>query len=115
MRVFVFGAIALLAAAASPASAGPVYYLDLVNSSPSSIVSFDVAAAGSERFQSVLTERTMLPGHGASATVAIRKGDAGCRRDLRVGYADGHVATYHDFDVCGSHSYRVAQGQVTQR
>ena len=91
---------ALLAAATSPTFAATVYYVDLINTSPSNIVAFDVAPAGSDRFHSVLPSNVPLHGRGTSATVVIRKGDDGCLRDLRVRFADGHVLTHRDFDVC---------------
>jgi hypothetical protein len=93
-------AAALLAAATSPAFAGPVYYVDLINTSPSNIVAFDVAPAGASRFHSVLPGNATLQGGSTAATVAIRKGEDGCLRDLRIRFADGHVLMQRDFDVC---------------
>ena len=90
---------ALFAIAGSQsASAGMVYYLDLVNTASVNVVSFEVAEPGSTRFHSVIDK--VLEGNGASATVAIRIGDGGCRRDMRIGFADGRVATHHDLDLC---------------
>jgi len=93
-------ATAMLAGALHPAHAATVYYLDLVNASPSAVVAFDVAPAGSGRFHSVLSGHAPLHGDGAAATVAIRKGDSGCLRDLRVRFADGRLRTHRYFDVC---------------
>ena len=76
-------------AGSQSASAGMVYYLDLVNTASVNVVSFEVAEPGSTRFHSVIDK--VLEGNGASATVAIRIGDGGCRRDMRIGFADGRV------------------------
>jgi hypothetical protein len=103
MRLLVFAA--LLAAFANSASAGVVYYVDLINTSPSDIVSFKVAAAGTDRFHSILLGDRPLQGGGASATVGIREGDDGCKRDLRIGFADGRVLTHRGFNVCKYASY----------
>jgi hypothetical protein len=90
---------ATLMLATNCVSAGTVYHVDLVNNATSSIVSLEVARAGSTRFRALRLD-TSLPGGGASATVAIRKGDDGCLRDLRVGLADGRVLTHRRLDVC---------------
>ena len=46
----IFASAALCAVISSPALAGTVYELDLVSSSQSGIVSFEVARTGSDRF-----------------------------------------------------------------
>jgi len=95
MRVILAAALTV---ASSGASAGTVYYVDLVNTTTSSIVSFEVARTGSERFHA-LRLGAPLQG-GAGATIAIRKNDDGCLRDLRVVFADGRIVTHRGFDVC---------------
>lgn len=95
-------AAALLATTLHAARAGTVYYVDLVNASPSAIVAFDVARPGSDRFRSVLPERAPLQGDGAAATIAIRKGDSGCLRDVRVRFADGRSRTHRYLDLCAA-------------
>lgn len=105
---------AILVTFSDLASAGTVYYLDIVNTAASSITSFEVARAGSSRFHSVLLGDTPLQGGGAAATVSIRKGDDGCLRDIRIGFADGRVLTHHDFNICRNVSYhtdRYLRGQ----
>lgn len=81
-------------------SAGTVYHVDLVNKATSSIVSIEVARGGSTRYHALHFAVVPLPGGGESATVAIRQGDDGCLRDLRVGLADGRVVTQRGLDVC---------------
>ncbi len=100
VRIFAFAA--LCAVTSSPAFAGTVYELDLVNSSQSGIVSFEVARAGSDRFHAARFVTTPLQAGGESATVQIREADSGCRRDLRIGFADGRVLTERGFDLCAS-------------
>lgn len=97
-------AAAALMLAASATSAATVYYVDLVNNAPSSIVALDIARTGSDHFHPLLRGNTTLPGAGAPSTVVIRLGDDGCLRDLRVRFADGHTATHRGFDVCRLHS-----------
>lgn len=94
-----FIAAVLLACASVSASAGTVYYVDLVNNDSSSIVALDVAPAGGARFQSVLPGNGPLRA-GAATTVALRSAGAGCVRDLRIGFADGRVATKRGVDLC---------------
>jgi hypothetical protein len=96
---------ALFAGISSPAFAGTVYYIDLINTATTSIVSFEAVLTGSDRYHSVLLGNTPLRGGGASATIAIRKGEDGCLRDLRVGFADGRVLTHRDFNICKYRSY----------
>lgn len=98
MRKFLI--FALLAGASNFASAGTVYYFDLVNTAASTVTAFDIALPRSERFNSILPGNAPLPGGGESVTVALRKGDDGCLRDLRIGFADGHVLMYRDFNIC---------------
>jgi hypothetical protein len=102
--------VALLATVfAAPAFAETVYYIDVVNTSPSNVVAFDAAPAGSTRFRSVLPGNAPLQGGGESATIAIRKGDAGCRRDLRIAFEDGRVLMHRDFNICRDQSYHTAR------
>ena len=106
MRLFL---AAMLTAATNCANASTVYYVDLVNTATSSIVSLEAAPAGSSHFRALRFGAAPLAGGGASATVAIRKGDEGCLRDLRVGFADGRVLTHRGFDLCkyaGDHADR---------
>lgn len=96
--------------AAASAHAGTVWYVDLVNTAPVSIVSFEVARAGSDLFHSVPFGSKPLQGGGESATVQIRKGDDdSCRRDLRIRFNDGRVLTDRGFDICAYRSYHAGQ------
>ena len=97
MRKFLIGV--LFAWQSCLAEAGTVHYVDFVNTSASDIVSFEVARPGSSRFHPVLGRNKRLPG-GAPATIAIRQDDDGCLRDLRMGFADGHVRIWRGFDLC---------------
>jgi hypothetical protein len=99
---------AVLTLASSGASAGTVYYVDLVNTATSDIVSLEVASTGSDRFHALRLGAAPLQ-EGAAATVPIRKGNDGCLRDLRVAFANGRVVTYRGFDVCAQRS-GVAKG-----
>src|SRR5258708_31399266 len=92
-------------AVAGPASAGPVYYVDIVNTAANDVVSFEVAPAGSDRFRSVLLGNAPLRGGGEAATIAIRKGDDGCTRDFRIGFSDGRVVTHRSFNLCRYSTY----------
>ena len=90
---------AFLAAASGAAIADPVYYVEL--SYPvGRITSFEAAARGSERFRSVPMDSRPGEGSGGAVTVALRKGDGDCLRDLRIGFADGRRIVRRDFDVC---------------
>ena len=95
----------LLAGLSNLAAADTVYYIDMVNTAPSSITSLAMAMPGTNRFQSVLPGETPLRGGGESVTVAIRKGDEGCLRDLRVGFADGRILVHPNFNICRNVSY----------
>ncbi|TLY51993.1 MAG: hypothetical protein E6K53_05705 [Gammaproteobacteria bacterium] len=101
-KTLIFG---LLAGLSNLAAADTVYYLDLINTAASNVVSFEVALPGSELFRSVLPGGAPLHGGGESATVTIHKGEDGCLRDLRIGFADGHVLMHRDFNICRGVSY----------
>ena len=103
MYKYIFSA--LTAVAATGAHAGTVYYVDVVNTAASDVVSFEVALPGSDRFHSVLLGSKPLHGGGDAATIAIRKGDDGCARDFRIGFSDGRVITHHGFNLCRYASY----------
>ncbi len=105
MRIILAAALTL---ASSVASAGTVYYVDLVNTATSDIVSLEVARAGSERFHALRLGAVPLQ-EGAATTVAIRNSNDGCLRDLRVVFADGRVVTHRGFDLCAQRS-GVAEG-----
>jgi len=90
---------ALCAIISGPAIAGVVYEVDLVNMAPSTIVSMEVARAGSERFHRAAFVKTPIVGGGESATVIVREGD-GCLRDLRIALADGSIVTRTSLDIC---------------
>ena len=96
---------AFMAGLSNLASAGTVYYLDIVNTAPSSMRSFEVARAGSDRFHPVEMGDVPLQGGGASTTIAIRKGDDGCLRDVRVNFVDGRSVIHRDFNICKIGSY----------
>ena len=103
MYKYIFAAVT--AVLTTPLYAGTVSYLDIVNTSVSDVVSFEVATAGSDRFHSVLSGNARLRGGGEAATVAIRKGEDGCKRDLRIGFSDGRVLTHRGFDICNYGAY----------
>ena len=90
---------AVLAGACVSASAGTVYYVDVVNNDASSIVALDAAPAGSGRFAPALRGGDPLRA-GATATVALRAAGDGCRRDLRIRFADGRIANKPDVNLC---------------
>jgi len=90
----------LVAAVSADAATSTVYYVNLLNNAPNSIVAFGVAPSGSEHFVSALPGNAPLPGNGRESTITIRGGDAGCLRDLRVVYSDGRTETHRDVDVC---------------
>ena len=90
---------ALLAGASVSASAGTVYYVDVVNNDASSVIAVDAAPAGSTHFAAVLRGSDALA-TGFGATLALRAAGDGCRRDLRITFADGRVATKHGVNLC---------------
>jgi hypothetical protein len=100
MRVILAAALTL---ASGVVSADTVYYVDLVNTATSNIVSLEVARTGSERFHALRLGGAPVQ-RGAAVTVAIRKSNDGCLRDLRVVFADGRVVTHRGFDVCAQRS-----------
>ena len=75
----------LLAALSNIAAADVVYQIDLAYPA-NRIVSFEVAARGSDRFHAMPIRAQDSNG---SVTVAITKGQGNCVRDLRIGFADG--------------------------
>jgi hypothetical protein len=91
---------AACAAISSPALAGTVYEVDLVNTAQSSIVSLEVARTGSDHFRKVTFVKAPALANGESVTARIREGGGGCLRDLRIGLADGSVVTHRRLDVC---------------
>lgn len=100
MRIVTF--ILCLAATASPALAGTVYQVDLVNAGASGIVSIESARSGSERFHAL--RFVSRPSQYASESVSfqLRRGDDACARDLRINFADGRVLTHRRFDPCNA-------------
>lgn len=83
---------------ASPAfSAQAPRYVWLVNRANHSVVSLQFAVPGQRDYTEVMLEKP-LRGGGESETVALR--GAGCRYDLRFGFADGRSLRYEDVDVC---------------
>lgn len=86
----------LLAALSNIAAADVVYQIDLAYPA-NRIVSFEVAARGSDRFHAAPIRTQDSNG---SVTVAITKGQGNCVRDLRIGFADGRRVVRRDFDVC---------------
>lgn len=86
----------LLAALANVAAADVVYQFDLAYAA-NRIVSFEMAARGSDRFRAMPIKSQDASG---SVTVAIRRGQGDCVRDLRIGFADGRRVVRRDFDVC---------------
>jgi hypothetical protein len=101
--------VALILAASAASADATVRYIDLVNTSKDSIVSFAVAPSGSGDFRAVSFADKPLHGGGDSTTVAIRDDDRGCLRDLRSEFADGRVLIQRGFDVCKYRSYRTGR------
>ena len=71
-------------------------YLGLLNRAHDSVVTLDVAAAGTEAF--LPRSIDILAGGGGSTM--IRLADEGCRFDLRVAFRNGRRVVYRDVDVC---------------
>ncbi|MCL1635780.1 hypothetical protein M2650_14210 [Luteimonas sp. SX5] len=72
-------------------------YLTLVNREYESVISLEIAGAGSEAFRE-LPLAPPLAGGGGSTTVRIAVD--GCRHDLRFVFKDGRRLLYRDVDVC---------------
>lgn len=102
------GFLALPLLIAMPAIGASVHYVDVFNTTASSIVSFEAAAAGTERFRSIVLAAGPLQGGGASATAAFDGGES-CLRDLRITFADGRVLLHRGFDVCRSATYHAGR------
>ncbi len=85
---------------AAVAHAGPEKqgrYLELINRGLDSVISLEIADAGSDAFRE-LPLGTPLAGGGESTTVRIA--GEGCRYDLRFAFRDGRRLLYRDVDVC---------------
>lgn len=95
--------LSILLLAGGTAVAEDLHYLDLVNTAPTSLSTFAVAAAGSDDWRAVELGDAPLQGGGASTTVAIR--GEGCLRDLRSTFRDGRMLVQRNFDVCRYRSY----------
>ncbi|MEP6939525.1 MAG: hypothetical protein ABI846_07150 [Rudaea sp.] len=111
--------IALLLAASAPSAlAGTVYQVDLANKTDSGVVSIETARGGSDRFHRTSFATRSLRHGNEAVSFQLRRGDDGCVRDLRIGFADGRVLTHRGFDLCNAHggeilrdSHRVADTQ----
>jgi hypothetical protein len=101
---FVF---AVLASVSGTACAGNVHYVDVVNTSADSVVSFAVASAGSDDFQTI--SLGALHGGGDSTTVAISHQANSCLRDLRTVFAGGRTLIQKNFNVCKYRSDHLGQ------
>lgn len=89
----------LLFATAAHAGAGKnTRYLDLINRAHDSVISLEVAPAGSDAFQ----EKPLgapLRGGGDSTTIEIA-GES-CLYDVRFKFRNGRTLVYKDVDICG--------------
>ncbi|MFL9585138.1 hypothetical protein [Stenotrophomonas sp. AB1(2024)] len=89
--------VTALLLAALTAQAGDVpRYLLLLNRSDNSITALQVAAAGTEAFES----RQIDPVAGGGGSTTVRLGNAGCRFDLHLQFRNGSQAFYRDVDIC---------------
>lgn len=82
------------------AYAGPEkhsHYLELINRERDSLISLEIADAGSDAFRDI-PFGTPLGGGGESTTVRIA--GEGCRYDLRFVFRDGRRLVYQGVDVC---------------
>ena len=99
---------AALAGLSNLASAGVAYYVDLTDN-VRRITSFEIAAAGSNRFRPVLISSHPFADSGGAITIVIRESDRNCMRDLRIGFADGSRIIQRNFDLCALPGYRPGQ------
>ena len=99
---------ALLVGLSNVALADVAYYVDLA-ATPSRITSFEMAKRGSDRFHPMSIRGRPLGDSDKAVTVVVRTGEGDCRRDLRIGFADGHRVVYRDFNVCKLPSFRAGQ------
>lgn len=99
--------LALIVAMPAVADAGS-HYLDIYNTAPDRIVAIAVAAAGSGAFRDVALGGKALLGGGDATTIALQA-DGGCRRDLRLSFADGRVLEQKDFNVCRYRTYHTGR------
>jgi hypothetical protein len=98
---------AVLVSASGTACAENVHYLDLVNTTPNSVISFAVAPAGSTDFREM--PLGTLHGGGDSTTVAISDRTNDCLRDLRTVFASGRTLIQRNFNVCKYRSDHLGQ------
>ena len=96
--------VMLLTGAMNASAAEHIYRFDLVNSAPNAIKTFGVAAAGSENYRAITLHGKSLPA-GESVTIATRKSEGGCLRDLRTTFDNGDVKVERSFDVCQCASF----------
>lgn len=101
--------ISLLIAAVPVVAGAQTYYMNIRNTAQSSIVAFAAAPAGTTNFHDIALADRPLEGGGDSATVAFRKDEGGCLRDLRTTFADGRVLIHKKVNVCRLHTYRTGQ------
>lgn len=99
---------ALLIAVSGNAFADPVHYIELVNTAPTSITAFAVAAPGSDDYREIGLGGKPVHGGGDSTTIAIADGE-GCLRDFRTQFGDGRVLVQKSFNICKLRSYHTGQ------
>ncbi len=81
---------------ACAAQADAARYLRLLNRSHDSVMTVEVAVAGSDTFEA----RRIDPISGGGGSAMVHLGDAGCRFDVRLQFRNGRQAVYREVDVC---------------
>ncbi|KAF1706003.1 hypothetical protein [Pseudoxanthomonas sacheonensis] len=86
-----------LFAAAAHAGGKNIRYLDLINRAHDSVISLEVAPAGSDAFQ----EKPLgAPLRGGSDSTTIEIAGESCLYDIRFKFRNGRTLVYKDVDIC---------------
>ena len=100
--LFVLGALVPAVAVAQ------THYVDFYNTAPASVIRVETAPTGTLAFRPAALGDRPLHGGGDSLTLALPYAE-GCRRDLRITFADGRVLEHMGFDICKYRSYHTGR------
>lgn len=98
--------VAMLATLAMwmPPAAAAQRYFELINGARDSVVSLEIAPAGSDGYRP-LALGPRLQGGGNAVTLLLPAGS--CLADLRIGFRDGARVLYRDIDTCRQRGLRL--------
>ncbi|GEM_PF-2067130 len=87
-----------------PPAAAAQRYFELINGARDSVVSLEIAPAGSDGYRS-LALGPRLQGGGNAVTLLLPAGS--CLADLRISFRDGARLLYRDVDTCRQRGLRL--------